>query len=167
MSTFRRLEQGPKLPTLGVGIGVGWAMRRREFIRLVIGSGSAWPLSLNAQQSKRWRIGFLHPGQSALVSNRIVAFREGLGASGPMEATDAEIIARLANEQMDKLPAMAMELVQQNVQAICAVSPPARSCRAGGHQIHPNRSDGPGIGPGRGRLGCQPCPSGGQRNGHL
>src|SRR5437016_524893 len=123
--TFGPLEQGPKLPTLGVCIGVGSVMRRREFIKLVVGSGSAWPLSVSAQQSKRWRIGFLHPGQSALVSNRIVAFREGLAASGPKEAADAELIVRLANEQIDKLPAMAMELVQQNVQAICAVSPPA------------------------------------------
>ena len=103
------------------------AMRRRDFIKLAIGSGSAWPLSVNAQQSKRWRIGFLHPGQSALVSNRVVAFREGLAASGPREAADAEIIVRLANEQIDKLPAMALELIQQNVQAICAVSPPAVS----------------------------------------
>jgi putative ABC transport system substrate-binding protein len=101
------------------------AMRRRDFIKLAIGSGSAWPLSVNSQQSKRWRIGFLHPGQSALVSNRIIAFREGLAASGPRETADAEIIVRLANEQIDKLPAMALELVQQNVQAICAVSPPA------------------------------------------
>ena len=100
-------------------------MRRRDFIKLAIGSGSAWPLSVNSQQSKRWRIGFLHPGQSALVSNRIIAFREGLAASAPRETADPEIIVRLANEQIDKLPAMALELVQQNVQAICAVSPPA------------------------------------------
>src|SRR5580704_5132548 len=100
-------------------------MRRRDFIKLVIGCGSAWPLSVSAQQSKSWRIGFLHPGQSALVSNRIVAFREGLGTSSPKEAADAEIIVRLANEQIDRLPAMALDLVQQNVQAICAVSPPA------------------------------------------
>jgi putative ABC transport system substrate-binding protein len=100
-------------------------MRRRDFIKSVIGSGSAWPLSVSAQPSKRWRIGFLHPGQSTLVSNRIVALREGLGASGLREAADAEIVVRLANEQIDMLPAMALDLVQQNVQAICAVSPPA------------------------------------------
>src|SRR4029078_6447634 len=35
------------------------------------------------------------------------------------------MIVRLANDQIDKLPAMALDLVQQNVQAICAVSPPA------------------------------------------
>jgi putative ABC transport system substrate-binding protein len=94
-------------------------MRRREFIKLVIGSGSGWPLSVNAQQPKNWRIGFLHPGQSALVNNRVVAFREGVGAA------DADIMVRLANEQIDRLPAFAKELVQHNVQAILAVSPPA------------------------------------------
>ena len=47
---------------------------------------------------------------------------------------DAEIIVRLANEQIDKLPAMALELVKQNVQAIYAVSPPAvRAARETSH----------------------------------
>ena len=100
-------------------------MRRRDFMKLVIGSGSALPLSVTAQQSKGWRVGFLHPGQSTLVGNRVVAFREGMGGSGLREAANAEIVVRLANEQIDKLPAMALDLVQQNVQAICAVSPPA------------------------------------------
>lgn len=100
-------------------------MRRRDFIKLIVGGASASPVSAGAQQIKKWRIGFLHPGQSALVTNRIVAFREGLAASAPKEAADAEIIVRLANEQIDRLPAMATELVQHNVQAICAVSPPA------------------------------------------
>jgi putative ABC transport system substrate-binding protein len=100
-------------------------MRRRDFIKLVVGAGSAWPLSVKAQRPKSWRIGFLHPGQSAVVGTRIVAFREGLAASAPKEAADAEIITRLANEQIDRFPALAMELVQLNVQAICAVSPPA------------------------------------------
>ena len=55
--------------------------------------------------------------------NRILAFREGLGASGPGE--DPEIVVRIANERLDQLPAMAADLVGQNVQAICAVAPPA------------------------------------------
>lgn len=100
-------------------------MRRRDFVKLVVGSGSAWPLSVYAQQSKNWRVGFLHPGQSTIVSSRIVAFREGLAASAPKEGAEADIIVRLANEQIDRFPAMAMELVRLNVQAICAVSPPA------------------------------------------
>jgi putative ABC transport system substrate-binding protein len=68
---------------------------------------------------------FSSPGQSTLVSNRILAFRSGLGAPDLREAADAEIVVRLANEQIDRLPEMAEDLVGQRVQAICAVSPPA------------------------------------------
>lgn len=100
-------------------------MRRRDFIKLIVCSASVWPLPGHAQQVRNWRIGFLHPGQSALVSNRIVAFREGLGGSSLREAADAEIVVRLANAEIDRLPAMAVDLVGQGVQAICAVSPPA------------------------------------------
>lgn len=100
-------------------------MRRRDFIKFMVGSASVWPLPGHAQQARNWRIGFLHPGQSTLVSNRIVAFREGLGGSSLREAADAEIVVRLANAEIDKLPAMALDLVGQGVQAICAVSPPA------------------------------------------
>jgi putative tryptophan/tyrosine transport system substrate-binding protein len=100
-------------------------MRRRDFIRLVVGGGAAWPLSASSQPSKGWRVGFLHPGQSTLVGNRVIAFREGLGAASLREAANAEIAVRLANEQVEKLPEMALDLVQQNVQTICAVSPPA------------------------------------------
>ena len=111
-------------------------MRRRDFIQLIIGAGYAWPCAARAQQTKDWRIGFLHPGQSALVSNRILAFRNGLGTPGLREATDAEIIVRLANEQIDRLPDMAVDLVGQSVQAICAVSPPAvRAARAATRSI--------------------------------
>ena len=98
-------------------------MKRREFITLVGSAAVAWPLSAMAQPARKWRIGFLHPGQSATVSNRIVAFREGLGVSGPGE--DPEIVVRIANERFDQLPAMAADLVGQNVQAICAVAPSA------------------------------------------
>jgi putative ABC transport system substrate-binding protein len=106
-------------------------MRRREFLTLAGGAAVLRPMMARAQQSKNWRIGFLHPGQSALVSNRIVAFREGLGAPGLREAAEAEIVVRLANEQIDRLPAMAADLASQGVHAICAVSPPAvRAARA-------------------------------------
>jgi len=97
-------------------------MRRRDFVKLIFGSTSAFPLGVSAQQPRKWRVGFLHPGQSELVTIRVVAFREGLGAPS---VDDAEIIVRLANGQLGKLPAMAVDLVDQRVQAICAVSPPA------------------------------------------
>ena len=96
-------------------------MLRREFLMLAGAIASALPFEAVAQQPRKWRIGFLHPGQSTLVSNRISAFREGLGKVSSAE--HAEIIARIANEKPDELPAMATDLVGQGVHAICAVAP--------------------------------------------
>jgi len=100
-------------------------MKRRDFIQIIAGTAAGWPFAVRAQQPK-WRIGFLHPGPStAPVANRIVAFREGLGPANLKEAADAEIVVRVANENLGNLPAMAAELVGQGVQAICAVAPAA------------------------------------------
>ena len=64
------------------------------------------------------------------MARRIASFREGLGSASVREAADADIVVRAANEQPDKLPAMAVELVKQGVQAICALAPAAvRSAR--------------------------------------
>lgn len=98
-------------------------MKRREFITLIGGFASSWPLSAVAQPARKWRIGFLHPGQSVTANSRLAAFVEGLGASGPGEVP--EIVVRIADERLDQLPAMVADLVGQNVQAICAVAPPA------------------------------------------
>ena len=98
-------------------------MKRREFIRALGGTAAMWPLGAVAQLARKWRIGFLHPGQSVTVNDRIAAFREGLRAPGPGE--DPELLVRIANDRLDELPAMAAGLVGQNVQAICAVAPSA------------------------------------------
>jgi len=98
-------------------------MLRRDFIKIVCGSVVSFPLTAGAQQSQRWRVGFLHPGQSATANHRMLAFRDGLVGFGTKE--DPEIIVRIANERLDQLPAMAVDLVDQKVHAICAVAPPA------------------------------------------
>ena len=87
----------------------------------LVASAVAWPLAADAQQKRKWRIGFLHPGQSTLVSHRISALREGLGKAGA--ADDVEILARIANDRPDLLPAMAADLAKEGVHAICAVAP--------------------------------------------
>jgi putative ABC transport system substrate-binding protein len=99
----------------------GATVKRREFLMLAGGVASALPVEAVAQQPRKWRIGFLHPGQSTLISRRISAFREGLGKHGSAE--DPEILERIANERPDDLPAMAANLVEQGVQAIFAVAP--------------------------------------------
>ena len=100
-------------------------MRRRDFIQIVAASAVAWPFAVRAQQPPK-RVGFLHPGSNRTVSaTRIAAFREGLAPAGLREAADTEIVARFADDEIDRLPALAAELVGQGVQAICAAAPPA------------------------------------------
>jgi putative ABC transport system substrate-binding protein len=101
-------------------------MRRRDFLQIIAGSVATWPLGGRAQTSPKWRIGLLYPSRlSAPVANRIAAFREGLGTDSLPAATDAEIVVRVADDQLDKLPSMAAEMIAQGVQAICAAAPPA------------------------------------------
>jgi putative ABC transport system substrate-binding protein len=57
-------------------------MRRREFISLIGGVASAWPLAAHAQQSTNPLIGFLHPGSPEANTSTLAAFRKGLDETG-------------------------------------------------------------------------------------
>ena len=86
---------------------------RRTFLAS-LAAASAWPLPGFAQPARR--IGFLHPGNIAVGNFRISAFREGLGG-------EAEIVTRVAQGNMEKLPALTAELLALPVDLIVAVSP--------------------------------------------
>ena len=101
-------------------------MRRREFITLLGGAAAAWPLAARAQQQagRNRKVGVLHPGQAAAVNARITAIHEGLGdLSAPRSET--ELVIRLADGELSRLPALAASLVQDRVDAILAAGPPA------------------------------------------
>jgi len=67
--------------------------------------------------SPKRRVGFLTPSNhSPVVAGRIAAFRSGLAPAGSAEAADAEVVVRAANNQIDKLPALAVDLVGRGVQ---------------------------------------------------
>lgn len=95
-------------------------MRRRDFIGACVAAGA--PVSLASAQARKRVVGFLHPGNSATVPQRLIAFRDGL--SGLRGGGEAEVIARLGNDELHRMPEMAAELVSLGVEAICAVSPP-------------------------------------------
>jgi putative tryptophan/tyrosine transport system substrate-binding protein len=102
-------------------------MRRREFIQLVAGSAAGWPVAVHSQQRPKWRVGFLSPSNpnNPVTVQRMAAFSSGIGQGGLREIVDIEIVARFADNQLDRLPALAQELVEQGVRAICANSPAA------------------------------------------
>jgi putative tryptophan/tyrosine transport system substrate-binding protein len=107
-------------------------IRRREFITLLGGAAAAWPLAAGAQQARRnHKVGVLHPGQAAAVNARVTAIREGLSGSGNERQSSIELIIRLADGDLSRLPALASDLVSQGVDAILAAGPPAVQAASG------------------------------------
>jgi putative ABC transport system substrate-binding protein len=107
-------------------------MKRREFITLVGGGAVAWPLPVCAQQARRNRkLGVLHPGQATAVNSRITAIREGLNDPGHQGDLGIELVTRLADGDLSRLPALATDLVNNGVDAILAAAPPAVQAAAG------------------------------------
>jgi putative ABC transport system substrate-binding protein len=104
---------------------------RREFITLVGNAAAAWPLYARAEQPIRNRkIGFLHPGQAANVDMRIAAIHEGLLRSSERDV-NIELLVRLADGELTRLPALARDLVDNRAEAIIAAGPPAVHAASG------------------------------------
>src|SRR5262245_50712711 len=101
-------------------------MRRRAFITLLGGAAAAWPLAARGQQQTTIRkVGLLHSGASTVVNMRVAAIREGLSVPDNQRDLSLEIIVRLADGDVSRLPALATDLVNNRVDAIVAAAPPA------------------------------------------
>ena len=97
-------------------------MRRREFLALLGGAAAAWPLAARAQQTgKISRIGVLNNGGAAVS----VALLQGLHALGYTEGRNLTVEVRFADWKLDRLPALAAELVALKVDVIVAGATPA------------------------------------------
>ena len=99
-------------------------MKRRAFISL-LGSAVAWPLTARAQQQAMPVIGFLSAALPQSYAHIVTAFQQGLKETGYVDGQNIAIQYRWAENEMDRLPALAAELVNRRVTVIAASSTPA------------------------------------------
>jgi len=97
-------------------------MRRREFITLLGGTAATWPLAARAQQpaGRVYRVGYLGIVSREQLPHLIKAFEDGLRSLGYHVGQNVAIEYRVADGQMERLPALAADVVRLGVDVIIA-----------------------------------------------
>jgi putative ABC transport system substrate-binding protein len=100
-------------------------VRRREFITLLGGAAATWPLAARAQQTAAPVIGILMGGWAESFAPFEPAFRKGLNEGGFPDGSNVPFESRRANGQVDRLPALAADLVGRRPAVIATQTLPA------------------------------------------
>jgi putative tryptophan/tyrosine transport system substrate-binding protein len=99
-------------------------MRRREFISL-ISAAAAWPFEGRAQQPAMPVVGFLNAASPQAYARMLSAFLKGLGETNYIEDLNVKIEYRWAQGEVNRLAALAADLVHRKVSVIAATGTPA------------------------------------------
>jgi putative ABC transport system substrate-binding protein len=105
-------------------------LKRRQFMTFLLGAAAAWPLDAQAQQPALPVVGFLNsrgPGENETI---LVAFRRGLQEVGYVEGQNVTIEYSWADNQYDRLPMLAADLVGRRVAVIVSNGPPIKTVKA-------------------------------------
>src|SRR5262245_42235920 len=99
-------------------------MGRREVITL-LGGAAAWPMAARAQQGAMPVVGVLSSGTSGQSASWVRGLLEALGETGYVDGRNVRIEYRWADDQYDRLSALAADLVTRQVAVIAANGSPA------------------------------------------
>jgi putative ABC transport system substrate-binding protein len=99
-------------------------MRRREFLTLLGGAAAAWPLAARAQQPAMPVIGLLNPTSPEVFANELRSFHLALKETGFVEGENVTIVYHWGENQLDRLPALAADLVRRKVAVIASTGGP-------------------------------------------
>src|SRR5499433_2746560 len=86
---------------------------RRKFLATLGGAAAAWPLVARAQQPHMPAVGVLGATSANGFAAQLAAFRRGLSEAGVVEGRDAAIEYRWADDQYERLPELAADLVRR------------------------------------------------------